>query len=202
MIIHAGDLCFWRRREPAGCLLLFVVDVSGSMTAWRRMRQTKAAILALLHQAYQHRDRVALLAFRGQGAELVLPPAHGLAKARQLLQALPAGGTTPLAHGLRAARRIIQRQQRCRPRTPIWTVLLTDGRSNVPIAGGTDPWQDAVVQARLLAAPRTKCLVIDTETGWPRLGRAAELADALDADWVSLEDVLGPPLPCRREIAS
>jgi len=193
IVLRPTDLRGRRRRGPAGCLLLFVVDTSGSMAAWRRMRQTKAAILALLVQAYQRRDRVALLAFHGESAELVLPPAHGLTAARRALEELPVGGATPLAEGLAAACRFLRREQRRRPRQPVWTVLLTDGRANVACAG--DPWIDALRQARVLASCTTECLVVDTETGWPRFGKAAELAGTLGAPWLALEEVLGRPLP-------
>jgi magnesium chelatase subunit D len=198
IILRTMDLRFWRRREPAGRLLFFVVDTSGSMAAWRRMRQTKAAILALLLQAYQHRDRVALLAFHGSDAELVLPPTTSLRMARRALADLPTGGTTPLAHGLAAARRFIQRQ----PHWPTWTVFFTDGRTNVPMMSH-DPWEDAVAQARALRDCGTDCLVVDTETGWPRFGRARALAKVLGADCLLLEEVLDRPLSgIRREIAS
>lgn len=192
--VAAEDLRSRPRRGPAGCLLLFVVDASGSMAAWQRMRQTKAAVLALLLQAYQQRDRVALLAFRGTGAELVLPPTRGLHTARAALERLPVGGTTPLAAGLAAARRLAERERRRQPGQPIWTVILTDGRANAP--GGT-PWQEALGQAAALARCDVRCLVVDTETGWPRLGRAVELARALGAAYQPLEEVLGRRLPWR-----
>jgi magnesium chelatase subunit D len=193
IVLRPADLRGRSRCRPAGCLLLFIVDASGSMAAWRRMRQTKAAILALLVQAYQRRDEVALLAFRGTSAELVLPPAHGLTAARRALEELPVGGATPLAEGLAAACRFLRSQQRRRPRQPVWTVLLTDGRANV--ARTRDPWADALWQARALADWATECLVVDTETGWPRFGKAAELACVLEAECLSLEVVLGRPLP-------
>jgi magnesium chelatase subunit D len=201
LVLRGSDLRTWPRRGPAGCLLLFVVDASGSMAAWRRMRQTKAAVLALLVQAYQRRDRVALLAFRGAGAELVLPPARGLHFARRALEDLAVGGTTPLAHGLAAARRLIHGQLRRRPRQPIWTVVLTDGRANVATTAGLDPWSDALRHARLLRAAGADCLVVDTETGWPRFGRAGELADILGAPCLPLERVLGRRLPDRQRKA-
>jgi magnesium chelatase subunit D len=188
LLLHGDDLRFWPRRGPGGCLLLFVVDTSGSMAAWQRMRQTKAAILALLVQAYQHRDQVAILAFRGEGSELVLPPTRGLAAAQQALDELPAGGTTPLAHGLGAACRFIRRQQRrCRDQS-IWTVILTDGRAN---CGTADPWQEGLAQARALTATGSDCLVVDTETGWPRFGQVAELSQVMNAACIPLEQVLG-----------
>jgi magnesium chelatase subunit D len=194
MVLRGDDLRAWPRRGPAGCLLLFVVDASGSMAAWQRMRQTKAAVLALLVRAYQCRDRVALLAFRGGGAELVLPPARGLRTARRALEELPVGGTTPLAHGLAAACRLVRGQQRRQPDQPVWTVVLTDGRANVPLSSA-DSWRDALGQARALAACGTDCLLVDTQTGWPRLGRTQQLARALAASYLALQDVLGRPLP-------
>jgi magnesium chelatase subunit D len=198
--LHGDDLRGWPRRGPAGCLLLFVIDASGSMAAWRRMRQTKAAVLSLLVQAYQRRDRVAFLTFRGAGAELVLPPTGRLGRARQMLEALPVGGTTPLAHGLAAAVRFLGLHARRQPQVPVWTVLLTDGRPNValvPGPGEDSAWYDALDQARRLAACGAEFMVVDTETGWPRFGRAAGLANALHARCVSVEQVLGRPLGYR-----
>jgi magnesium chelatase subunit D len=198
--LEIADLRGWRRGGPTGCLLLFVIDASGSMAAWQRMRRTKAAVLALLTQAYQRRDRVALMTFRGAWAELVLPPARGLGPARQALESLPVGGTTPLAHGLAAACRLVRGEQRRQPRQPIWTVLLTDGRTNVP-NGSDDPWRDALRHARALVACGTDVLVVDTETGRPRFGRAAGLARVVGAACLPLDEVLGRPLPDRRRPA-
>jgi magnesium chelatase subunit D len=191
--IVPDDLRGWTRRGSHGWLLLFVVDASGSMAAWRRMRQTKAAVLALLVQAYQHRDRVALLAFHGTGAELALPPGRGLGRARRALEKLPTGGATPLAEGLAAAGRLVRGERRRRPRQPIWTVVLTDGRANH--GTGNSPREAALLQARALAGCHTSCLVVDTETGPCRFGWAGELARALAAPCLPLEHVLGPPLP-------
>jgi magnesium chelatase subunit D len=194
--LRREDLRGWRRGGPAGCLLLFVLDASGSMAAWQRMRQTKAAVLALLTQAYQRRDRVALLAFRGRGAELVLPPAQGLLRARTALEALAVGGATPLAHALAAAGRLVRTEQCRRPRQPIWTVLLTDGRANVA-CDSDDPWHDALGRAGVLAACGTEVFVVDTEMGRPRFGRAGELARVLGATCCPVEAVLGRPVPDR-----
>jgi magnesium chelatase subunit D len=199
LLLCGADLRGRPRGGPAGCLLLFVIDASGSMAAWQRMRQTKAAVLALLRQAYQRRDRVALLAFRDRSAELVLPPARGFDAAWRALEELPVGGATPLAHGLAAGCRLVRGQRRRQPWQPVWTVVLTDGRANVSLAG--DPWEDALAQARALASCGTDCLVVDTETGWPRFGRARRLAQALAAPCLALEEVLGRPLPDQRRAA-
>jgi magnesium chelatase subunit D len=204
LILRGEDLRSWQLRKSAGCLLLFLLDTSGSMATWRRMRQTKAAVLALLMQAHRQGDRIALLVFHGSAVDLVLPPRRGLGTARLALEALPVGGTTPLALGLAACRRLIGAEKRKDPHVPIWTILLTDGRANAAAAG--DPWHEALREARRLARVAPHCLVVDTETGWPRFGRARELALALAADHVALEEVLGHPLRTGpspiREVAS
>src|SRR5262245_19977596 len=92
LVLEREDLRFRLRSGPSGGLLLFVIDASGSMTAWRRMRETKSAVLSLVLQAYRRRDRLAMLTFRGSGAELVLPPTPSLRNARRILETLPAGG--------------------------------------------------------------------------------------------------------------
>ena len=193
LILDGSDLRGRPRRGPAGCLLLFLIDASGSMAAWRRMRETKTAILALLVQAYQRRDRVALLAFHDRTTDLVLPPTRGLRAARQALERLPVGGTTPLAHGLASARRLIRRERRRQPQQPIWTIILTDGRANVGLNGDGTAWQDALTQARFMVSLDADYLVVDTETGWPRFARAVELARALGASCLPLNEVLGRP---------
>jgi len=194
LILQPADLRSWRPRGTAGCLLLFLMDTSGSMGAWRRICQTKAAVLALLLQAHQQRDLIALLAFHGTAVDLVLAPRRGLESARLALDELPVGGTTPLAAGLAACRGLIRAQQRKDPRLPIWIVVLTDGRANVSTAS-PDPWRDALDEARRLAARGPACLVVDTEVGWPRFAGARELARALGASYLGLEQILGRPRP-------
>jgi magnesium chelatase subunit D len=111
---------------------------------------------------------------------------------------LPIGGTTPLAHGLAAAGQLIRSQLRRQPQLPIWMVLLTDGRANVSTSLD-DPWQDALAQAQALRGSGAEFLVVDTEIGWLRFGKAADLARALSAVCLSIEEVLGRPIPdCSR----
>jgi magnesium chelatase subunit D len=200
MVLRIDDLRGWPKRGPGGCLLLFVVDASGSMAARQRMRQTKSAILSLLLQSYQRRDRIALLAFRGIGTELVLPPTCDLHSALRAVERLPVGGATPLALGLLEAKRLAHRQQRRQPRQPIWLILLTDGRANIALRDG-DPWTDTLTAGRALKSHGLQSLVIDTETGWPRFDRARELAQAMGAPCIPLNEVLGRPLPERQRVA-
>jgi magnesium chelatase subunit D len=200
MILRIEDLRGWPKRGPGGCLLLFVVDASGSMATRQRMRQTKSAILSLLMQSYQHRDQIALMAFRGSSTEIVLSPTCGLRSALRAIERLPVGGTTPLALGLMEAQRLAHRQQRRQPRQPIWLILLTDGRANVALAQG-DPWRDALTASRALRSNGLKSLVINTETGWPRFHRSMELAQVMGASCVPLDEVLGRPLSQRHRMA-
>jgi magnesium chelatase subunit D len=194
LILRSEDLRGRPRRGPAGCLLLFVMDASGSMGAYQRMRRTKSAVLSLVVRAYQRRDQVAMLVFRGTDTELVLSPTRGLHAARRALEKLPVGGTTPLAQALAESYRLARRHERRQPRQPMWLIFLTDGRANIALDGG-DPWLDALSRGRALAGSRVHSLVVDTETGWPHFGRAAELARAMNATCVPLDEVLGRPLP-------
>lgn len=200
VILRMEDLRGWPRRGAGGCLLLFVVDASGSMAARQKIRQTKSAILSLLKQAYERRDQIALLAFRGIGTVLVLSPTRAMRVARQAVERLSVGGTTPLALGLLEARRLACRQRRRQPRQPIWLILLTDGRANVGI-DGRDPWTSALAAGRTLRIEGLKSMVIDTEMDWPRLGRVSELAQAMDAACIPLKEALGRPLPEGRCVA-
>jgi magnesium chelatase subunit D len=168
-----------RRREPAsGRCILFVVDASGSMAAQGRMALAKGAVGQLLREVYRRRERVGLIAFRGSGAELLLPPTGSAELAETRLRALPTGGRTPLAHGLRLAREVFERPEQRGGAALL--VVISDGRANVPIAAG-DPLSDAYEQARFLRAAGLQALVLDSEAGALRLGLAARLAAELGA---------------------
>lgn len=165
-------------------LIVFVVDASGSMAAQRRMEAVKGAVLALLTDVYQRRDEVAVIAFRGEKAELLLAPTRSVEQAEQGLRALPTGGRTPLPHALQLSLQLLQ--QRADDAPPL-LVLLSDGKANVPVGSGGDPWQETLVLAAEIAAAGIAALVLDTETGYVRLGRAARLAQALGAECLTLE---------------
>jgi magnesium chelatase subunit D len=195
LILRRGDIRVKVRARPSQHLILFVVDASRSMGARERMRQTKAAVLSLLVDAYQKRDRVGLITFGGPGARLVLAPTRSVRVAARCLADLPIGGLTPLAEGLALAGRVVASSRRRAPGVAPLVVLLTDGRGNVPLRPGGDPEAEALAGARQLGQAGIAGLVVDTEGGPVRLGLARALARAWDADVKSLDDLGGTRLP-------
>ncbi|TAK63936.1 putative cobaltochelatase [Methylobacter sp.] len=165
-------------------LILFVVDASGSMAAQRRMEAVKGAVLSLLTDAYQQRDEVAVISFRGESAQLLLSPTRSVDLAEQNLRELPTGGRTPLPHALSVALETLEKTT-----MPPLLVLLSDGKANVALNDGNDPWQESLRFAGLLAECGVPALVLDTETGYLRLGRARQLAQALGAECLTLEEL-------------
>lgn len=165
-------------------LILFVVDASGSMAAQRRMEAVKGAVLSLLTDAYQQRDEVAVISFRGESAQLLLSPTRSVDLAEQNLRELPTGGRTPLPHALSVALETLAKTG-----MPPLLVLLTDGKANVALNDGNDPWQESLRFAALLAERGVPALVLDTETGYLRLGKARQLAQALGAECLTLEEL-------------
>lgn len=181
--ILPADLRVKIRRARTGNLILFVVDASGSMGAQQRMVAVKGAVLSLLLDAYQKRDRVGLIAFRGAGAEVLVPPTNSVELAEQRLRQLPVGGRTPLAAGLQLAERVlVSHLQRDAALTPL-LVLVTDGRSNV---GSPAQLRHA---ALTLTQKRLAALVLDSEQGFVRLGAAKEIAGWLEAEYLPLESL-------------
>ncbi len=150
------------------------------------MAVAKGAVRNMLLDAYQRRDRVGLIAFRGAGAELVLPPTDSVELAERCLRALPTGGRTPLADGLRLAGDTLRRPEHA-GRT-LLVVVLSDGRANVSLTGA-GPLDDAHTQARALRDAGVRALVLDSEAGGVRLGLARQLAVELGADYHPLHDL-------------
>lgn len=186
-IVRPDDLRVKERRRRLGNLILFVVDASGSMAARRRMEAVKGAVLGLLLDAYQKRDRVGLIAFRGERAELLLPPTTSVDRAEQALRALPTGGRTPLAHALALAGEELRKATRGDDDLVPLLVLVSDGRANVGIGG--DARRDAQQVAATLAARHIASLVLDSEQGFIHLGLARELAIWLGGDYLRLEEL-------------
>lgn len=188
--LTAADLKEHERRGPGLCHVLFLVDASGSMATRRRLEVAKGAALGLLASSYQRRDEVALMAFRAEGAVLVLPFTRHLARIEGALNDVPTGGRTPLAGALREATSMLQ------SREPALLVLFTDGRANVSVGGG-DPWEEALAAASQLRTACAGAVVVDCESGPIVLGRARMLAQALGAECVPLEDLDGTSLTIR-----
>ncbi|CAM4037756.1 VWA domain-containing protein [Nocardia ninae] len=185
--LAAEDLRGAYREGREGNLVVFVVDASGSMAARDRLSAVTGAVVALLRDAYQRRDKVAVITVRGQDAELVLPPTSSVDIAVRRLSGMRTGGKTPLAAGLLKAREIVRRERVRDPRRRPMLVLLTDGRAT----GGVDPVPRARAAAALLANDAVTSIVVDCERGMIRLGLAAELARELRGGYLRLAELTG-----------
>ncbi|MDS0135385.1 MULTISPECIES: putative cobaltochelatase [unclassified Amycolatopsis] len=186
--LRPEDVRYALREGREGNLVLFCVDASGSMGAKARMREVKSAVLSLLLDAYQRRDKVGLVTFRGNAAELALPPTISVDAAASRLEGLPTGGRTPLAEGLLEAARVLRVEETRDPRRRPLLVVVTDGRAT----SGPDAVARAQAAAGLLSGVTT--IVMDCESGKMRLGLAADLAAHLGAEHVPLADVAADAL--------
>lgn len=186
--LQLSDVRVKQYRSKAGALFCFAVDASGSM-ALHRMRQAKGAIRTLLEKAYVNRDRVALISFRGQEAELLMPPTQSVELARRALDTLPTGGGTPLASALLLADDVAQQAQR-RGILQTVLVLLTDGRANVGLNGG-DVQTELQQLGKHIAASRLQVMVVDTQRSYLSRGEARQLAEWLGGDYAYLPNASG-----------
>ncbi|MBM7170645.1 putative cobaltochelatase [Streptomyces sp. G44] len=185
LVVRRDDLRQATREGREGNLVLFVVDASGSMAARQRMSAVKGAVLSLLLDAYQRRDKVGLVTFRGKDAEVALPPTSSVDAAAARLESLPTGGRTPLAAGLLKAHDVLRVERlRDAARRPL-VVVVTDGRAT----GGVEPVARAGRAARLFAADGVASVVVDCESGYVRLGLAAQLAGELGGTAVTLDEL-------------
>ncbi|WP_432159308.1 putative cobaltochelatase [Streptomyces sp. NRRL F-5630] len=183
LVVRGDDLRLASREGREGNLVLFVVDASGSMAARQRMGAVKGAVLSLLLDAYQRRDKVGLVTFRGREARLALPPTSSVDTAAARLASLPTGGRTPLAAGLLKARDVLRIERLRDPARRALLVVVTDGRAT----GGPEPLPLARRAAGLLAADGTASVVVDCEAGPVRLGLAGDLAGRLGGSAVTLD---------------
>ncbi|MBM4831597.1 putative cobaltochelatase [Actinospica acidiphila] len=185
LVVRRDDLRQATREGREGNLVLFVVDASGSMAARQRMSAVKGAVLSLLLDAYQRRDKVGLVTFRGSAADVALPPTSSVDAAAARLESLPTGGRTPLAAGLLKAHDVLRVERLRDPARRALVVVVTDGRAT----GGPEPVAMASRAARLFAADGIASVVVDCESGPVRLGLAGRLAGELGGTAVTLDEL-------------
>lgn len=187
IVIKPQDYRRKAREKRIGAYQLFVVDASGSMAARHRMEATKAAILSLLRDSYVHRDSVGLIAFRKESAEVLLPFTRSVERAERLLASMPTGGKTPLAHGLRIAYTMCDRLLRSHKAERIQIICITDGRATS--GDSEDPVAESKQWARILGTLPVDCIVIDTETGFIKLGLAKELCKLMNGSYYAMDTI-------------
>lgn len=187
IVVKPQDYRRKAREKRVGAYQLFVVDASGSMAARHRMEATKAAILSLLRDSYIHRDSVGLIAFRKESAEVLLPFTRSVERAERLLASMPTGGKTPLAHGLRMAYTMCDRLLRAHRAERIQIICITDGRATS--GDSEDPLAESKQWARILGTLPVDCIVIDTETGFIKLGLAKELCKLMNGSYYAMDTI-------------
>ena len=187
IVVKPQDYRRKAREKRVGAYQLFVVDASGSMAARHRMEATKAAILSLLRDSYIHRDSVGLIAFRKESAEVLLPFTRSVERAERLLASMPTGGKTPLAHGLRMAYTMCDRLLRAHRAERIQIICITDGRATS--GDSEDPVAESKQWARILGTLPVDCIVIDTETGFIKLGLAKELCKLMNGSYYAMDTI-------------
>ncbi|UKL13397.1 VWA domain-containing protein [Dissulfurimicrobium hydrothermale] len=189
ILIRDDDLRFKQREKKMGHLVVFVVDGSGSMGARRRMVETKGAVQSLLMDCYQKRDRVSMIVFRKDRAEVILPPTSSVENASRRLREIPVGGKTPLAAGLLEAYRLIKRATVKSPEMRAIGVLITDGRANQGISGAPIGEEVRKMAQLLSELSLTDYIVVDTEdkSGFIKTDLALQIASQLGADYHTIE---------------
>lgn len=186
--IRKEDIRVKVRERRTGTSILFVVDSSGSMGVKKRMEAVKGAILSLLKDAYEKRDRVGLVAFRKDCAEELLPITRSIDLAQKKLEKLTTGGKTPLAAGIERAYNIIKKELKKDEKVVPLILFLSDGKANYSISG-KDPIKESLELAQKIKKENIRTIVIDTEEGFIKLEMAKTLSEALGAEYYKLENL-------------
>lgn len=189
VVIHKDDLRSKVREKRTGNIFLFVVDASGSMGARERMKTVKGVIFKILLDAYQKRDRVGMVAFRKNQAEVLLPVTRSVDFAQKKLATMPTGGKTPLAKGLLKAEDVLDMLYRQDANQDPVMILITDGRATSSLNKGTNPVTDALEEAKRIGRRNIPVAVIDTESGFIKLGLAKKLAKAMGASYFQVDKI-------------
>ena len=176
------------REKRTGASILFVVDSSGSMGVKKRMEAVKGAVMSLLKDAYEKRDRVGMVSFRRDKAEELLPITRSIDLAQKKLEKLATGGKTPLAEGIAKAYTIIKNEMRKDKEVVPLIVFLSDGKGNFS-ASGKDPVKESLEMAEKIKNEGIRAIVIDTEEGFIKLEMAKTLSEAMKAEYYKLENL-------------
>ena len=192
--IRADDFQKKIRVRKTANLILFLVDGSWSMAVSERMKATKGAILSLITDAYQRRDRVGLVVFQKDRATLVLAPTNSVLLAQRALENIPVGGKTPLAAGLQMAYEVIKREKILHPDVQPLLIVLTDGAGNVPLVPGRLVAEEVAELAGMFAIENIHSVVINMEQKVFDSGLAQDLANKMNAVCYTVEDLKGETL--------
>ncbi len=186
--IETADIREKIHERKCGNTILFVVDASGSMGAQQRMSAVKGAVLSLLIDAYQKRDRVGLVTFRGESAELLLPLTTSVDLASEKLKKIPTGGKTPLGDGLRLGFEVLTQECTRNPKTKPLMIIISDGKANVSISG-EKPMEEVRKIAEKICESKIPSVLLDSEEGMISLGFSGKLAEMLGAKYMKLSEI-------------
>ena len=189
LVIESQDIRMKVRERRSGCTLLFLVDASGSLGVRRRMATVKGAILSMLRDSYVKRDRIGLMAFRRDSAEMILPPTKSVEYSYKCLEEMPTGGKTPLGEALVRVNEYMTAYARCHIGERCYIILVTDGRANVPLQEGMNANEEVQKMAEDMSIPHVKWIVVDASASFPRFDNAERLAEKMGARYFRLEDL-------------
>ena len=189
LVIESQDIRMKVRERRSGCTLLFLVDASGSLGVRKRMSTVKGAILSMLRDSYVKRDRIGLMAFRRDSAEMILPPTKSVEYSYKCLEELPTGGKTPLGEALIRVNEYMTAYARCHIGERCYIILLTDGRANVPLQEGMNANEEVQKMAEDMSIPHVKWIVVDASASFPHFDNAERLAEKMGARYFRLEDL-------------